>query len=110
MNAQSRVLEETFMKYSIPYRIYGGLRFYDRKEIKDIIAYLRVLDNPSDDVSVQRIINVPKRGIGAVTIKALQEAAAIMGNSIMEIINNLEQNKVLTGRVAPGNGIWQADG
>ena len=100
MNAQSRVLEETFMKYSIPYRIYGGLRFYDRKEIKDIIAYLRVLDNPSDDVSVQRIINVPKRGIGAVTIKALQEAAAIMGNSIMEIINNLEQNKVLTGRVA----------
>ena len=58
------------------------------------------MDNPSDDVSVQRIINVPKRGIGAVTIKALQEAAAIMGNSIMEIINNLEQNKVLTGRVA----------
>ena len=75
MNAQSRTIEEAFMKYGIPYQIYGGLRFYDRKEIKDIIAYLRVLDNPSDDVSVQRIINVPKRGIGNVTLGVLQEAA-----------------------------------
>jgi len=100
MNAQSRIIEETFMKYGIPYRIYGGLRFYDRKEIKDIIAYLRVLDNPSDNISVQRIINVPKRGIGDVTLRTLYEAAVSRGYSIMDIINNLDHNQVLTGRTA----------
>ena len=100
MNAQSRSIEEAFMKYGIPYRIYGGLRFYDRKEIKDIIAYLRVLDNPSDDVSVQRIINVPKRGIGSVTFGALQDAAISSKSSILEVINNLDSNRVLTNRTA----------
>ncbi|MGI6140350.1 MAG: ATP-dependent helicase [Caldicoprobacterales bacterium] len=100
MHAQSRSIEEAFMKYGIPYRIYGGLRFYERKEIKDIIAYLRVLVNPSDDVSVQRIINVPKRGIGNVTLAALQNAAASGESSIMEVIQNLDSNQVLTGRAA----------
>src|SRR5512143_378311 len=76
-NAQSRALEDALRNGSIPYRIFGGLRFYDRKEIKDIIAYLRVLQNPSDIVSLRRIINVPARGIGDTTIEKLEEAAAI---------------------------------
>lgn len=100
MNAQSRTIEEALMKYAIPYNIYGGLRFYDRKEIKDIIAYLRLLDNPYDDVSLQRIINTPKRGIGAVTVSNLQEAAASAGISVLEVIADLDNNKVLTGRTA----------
>ena len=67
-NAQSRVIEEAFMQYKIPYRIVGGLKFYDRKEIKDLIAYLRVIDNPVDNISLARIINVPKRNIGDTTL------------------------------------------
>ena len=100
MNAQSRVLEETFMKYAVPYNIYGGLRFYDRKEIKDIIAYLRLLDNPADDVSLQRIINVPKRGIGSATLASLQEAAVQRNLSILDMILDLDTNMVLSGRTA----------
>lgn len=64
MNAQSRVLEEMLVRAGIPYRIYGGMRFYDRKEVRDIVAYLRVIVNPADDVSLRRIINQPKRSIG----------------------------------------------
>lgn len=100
MNAQSRTIEEALMKYGIPYNIYGGLRFYDRKEIKDIIAYLRLLDNPYDDVSLQRVINTPKRGIGTVTVANLQEAAASAGISVLELIADLDNNKVLTGRAS----------
>ena len=70
-NAQSRVLEEMLMRAGIPYRIYGGLRFYDRKEVKDIVAYLRCIVNPNDDVSLRRIINQPKRAIGESTILEL---------------------------------------
>ncbi len=75
-NAQSRVLEEMLMRAGIPYRVYGGLRFYDRKEIKDIIAYLRCIINPSDDISLRRIINQPKRSIGESTIRELLQFAA----------------------------------
>jgi DNA helicase-2/ATP-dependent DNA helicase PcrA len=75
-NAQSRVLEEMLMRAGIPYRIYGGQRFYDRKEVKDIIAYLRCIVNPSDDVSLRRIINQPKRAIGESTIQELARYAA----------------------------------
>jgi DNA helicase II / ATP-dependent DNA helicase PcrA len=75
-NAQSRVLEEMLMRAGIPYRVYGGLRFYDHKEIKDIIAYLRCIVNPSDDISLRRIINQPKRSIGESTIRELLDAAA----------------------------------
>ncbi len=75
-NAQSRVLEEMLMRAGIPYRVYGGLRFYDRKEIKDIIAYLRCIINPSDDISLRRIINQPKRSIGESTIRELLLFAA----------------------------------
>ena len=74
-NAQSRVLEEMLMRAGIPYRVYGGLRFYDRKEIKDIIAYLRCIINPADDISLRRIINQPKRSIGESTIRELMQFA-----------------------------------
>ncbi|MCP8596417.1 UvrD-helicase domain-containing protein, partial [Acinetobacter baumannii] len=63
-NAQSRVLEETFMKSNMPYTMVGGQKFYDRKEIKDLLSYLRIIANSNDDISLQRIINVPKRGVG----------------------------------------------
>ena len=75
-NAQSRVIEEAFVQSGIKYRMYGGLRFYDRKEVKDILAYLRVMINPSDDISVRRIINVPKRSIGDTTVAELARYAA----------------------------------
>lgn len=75
-NAQSRVLEEMLVRAGIPYRIYGGLRFYDRKEVKDIVAYLRCIVNPADDVSLRRIINQPKRSIGDSTITELVRYAA----------------------------------
>jgi len=85
-NAQSRVLEEAMVKMRIPYRIIGGLRFYQRKEIKDILAYLRVIANPSDDISLLRIINVPKRGIGDATINSLKAAAEEGNQSIFQVI------------------------
>ena len=78
-NAQSRIPEEVFMQAGIPYRIFGGQKFYERKEIKDILAYLRVIANPADDISLSRIINVPKRAIGDTTVQALTEHAARQG-------------------------------
>lgn len=75
-NAQSRTIEEELLNRGIPYQIVGGLRFYQRKEIKDILAYLRVIDNPHDSVSLMRIINMPRRGIGAVTLDRLSEYRA----------------------------------
>ena len=86
INAQSRVLEDAFMKAGIPYRIFGGLRFYDRKEIKDIIAYLRLIQNPSDDIALKRIINVPKRGIGNTTLETAENIATGRGCSIYSMI------------------------
>jgi DNA helicase-2/ATP-dependent DNA helicase PcrA len=74
-NAQSRVFEETFMRSTIPYKVVGGVRFYERKEVKDLLAYLRVLVNPSDEVSLQRIINTPKRGIGDRALDTIGEIA-----------------------------------
>ncbi|MCU5746200.1 DNA helicase PcrA [Staphylococcus sp. SQ8-PEA] len=74
-NAQSRVLEETFMKANIPYVMVGGQKFYDRKEIKDLLSYLRIIANSNDDISLQRIINVPKRGIGPSSVDKIQQYA-----------------------------------
>lgn len=85
-NAQSRVLEEMLLKQGIPYRVLAGLRFYDRKEIKDIIAYLRVIHNPADSVSLKRIINEPKRGIGATTIGHAQDIADSIGASLFDVV------------------------
>lgn len=88
-NAQSRALEEMLMREAIPYRVLAGLRFYDRKEIKDIIAYLRVIYNPHDDISLRRIINEPKRKIGAATLDKLTGLSNQYGLSNFEIIENV---------------------
>lgn len=89
-NAQSRVIEEMLMREAIPYRVLAGLRFYDRKEIKDITAYLRVILNSSDDVSLKRIINEPKRKIGPATVDKAQQLADINRCSVFEIISSAE--------------------
>lgn len=91
MNAQSRVIEDTFIRGGIPYRIVGGLRFYDRKEIKDVLAYLRVIQNPDDDISLKRIINVPKRGIGNTTVGRLENIAVQRSESIYQVIMKASQ-------------------
>ncbi|WP_440113280.1 DNA helicase PcrA [Paenibacillus sp. QZ-Y1] len=85
-NAQSRVIEEILIKSDIPYQIVGGIKFYDRKEIKDILAYLRLLSNPDDDISLTRIINVPKRSIGDTTVGKLAAAAGERGISIFRVL------------------------
>ena len=89
-NMQSRALEDVFMQESIPYKVLGGSRFYDRKEIKDIIAYLRLIYNPHDDLSLHRIINEPKRKIGAATIDKVQAHADREGGSNFDIISNID--------------------
>ena len=89
-NAQSRVLEEAFVREGVPNRIYGGQRFYDRKEVKDLIAYMRALVNPDDDVSVRRIINEPRRGIGETTINALAVYAEDNALSLMAAVLDCE--------------------
>lgn len=87
-NAQSRVIEEILIKSDIPYQIVGGIKFYDRKEIKDMLAYLRLISNPDDDISLRRIINVPKRGIGDTTVEKLAAAAAARGISIFALLGH----------------------
>ena len=89
-NAQSRVIEEAFVRAGVPNRIYGGQRFYDRKEVKDLIAYMRALVNPDDDVSVRRIINEPKRGIGDSTVEALATYAGENELSLMAAVLDSE--------------------
>ena len=86
-NAQSRVVEEMLIKAGVPYRIFGGLKFYDRKEIKDIIAYLRLMQNPVDDVSLRRVINVPKRGIGDRTVEKIADLAARSEESLLGVLS-----------------------
>ncbi len=98
-NAQSRVLEEALMKENIPYKLYGGIRFYDRKEIKDILAYLKIIDNPVDDVNLQRIINVPKRGIGLKSIEKVAGYAAQRGESLFSALLDVDDIGSLSTRV-----------
>ena len=88
-NAQSRVIEEALRTAQIPYIIVGGLRFYDRKEIKDLLAYLRLIVRPNDDFSLRRVINLPTRGIGATTVDRIAELAAQRGVSLHEVIAEL---------------------
>lgn len=88
MNTLSRIIEEAFMKSSIPYRIIGGHKFYDRKEIKDIISYLKLLENPNDDYALKRVINVPKRGIGDTTFENIRAISLEEGIPAFEIIRN----------------------
>ena len=87
-NAQSRVIEEALQSNNIPYRIYGGLSFYQRKEIKDVIAYCRLVSNPHDEEAFRRVINYPARGIGATTIQKIQNAAAEHGVSMWDVATN----------------------
>ena len=90
-NAQSRVLEEKLMRYAIPYTMVGGTKFYDRKEIKDVLAYLRLLYNPEDSLSLTRIINVPKRNIGATTMEHVAAYAAEQGISLFEALSSTDE-------------------
>jgi DNA helicase-2/ATP-dependent DNA helicase PcrA len=94
VNAQSRALEETFLRYGVPYKLVGGTRFYQRQEIKDIIAYLRVIHNPQDNVSLTRIINVPGRGIGQKTINTLQSWAKAHDTSLSEALRQVSHNVI----------------
>lgn len=97
-NAQSRAIEEACISHAIPYRIYGGLKFYDRKEIKDIVAYLKLIYNPNDSQSFKRIVNVPKRSIGDTTIKNLQAIADSQDISLFEAVLNLEDVEGLNSK------------
>ena len=90
-NAQSRVVEEGFLTSNIPYRVVGAYYFYNRKEIKDLIAYLRLIYNPHDEISLRRIINVPKRGIGEAAIKTLEQTAILNGTSMFESLSTKKE-------------------
>ncbi|HEX9891289.1 MAG TPA: DNA helicase PcrA [Actinomycetota bacterium] len=97
-NAQSRVLEDVFMKAGIPYRVIGGVRFYERREVKDITAYLKVLVNPQDVVSARRIINTPKRGIGDQTVAVLESFARDEGITLIQAARRAEEIALLSPR------------
>ena len=104
MNAQSNIIEQTFIREGIPYTVFGGLKFYDRKEIKDILAYLAVIHNPTDVLRLRRIINEPKRGIGDATVTAVEQIASDLGESPLQILRDCEsyapiakKSKVLLG-------------
>jgi DNA helicase-2/ATP-dependent DNA helicase PcrA len=97
-NAQSRALEEAFRKNAIPYEIVGGTRFYERKEIKDILAYLRLLANPTDEVSLLRILNFPTRGIGDVTIEHVRKFSILHSISIFDSLKRIDEITELTDR------------
>jgi len=100
-NAQSRVVEEILIKSEIPYQIVGGIKFYDRKEIKDILSYLRLISNPDDDNSLLRVVNVPKRGLGDTSMAKVQEEATRKGVSILRLLN--EEDGLL------GDGLYYLD-
>ena len=91
MNAQSRAIEDILMREDIPYKVIGGLKFYERKEIKDIIAYLRLIHNTADNLSLKRIINEPKRGIGKTSLEQIQKISDKTGASMYEIIKNAQE-------------------
>ncbi|MEL6160980.1 MAG: DNA helicase PcrA [Cyanobacteria bacterium J06554_11] len=97
-NAQSRAMEEVLTRFSIPYRVVGGLRFYDRREIKDLLAYMRLAVNPADSVSLRRIINTPRRGIGKTTLDNLDKAANELGVPLWDIVKDETSVKTLAGR------------
>ncbi len=99
-NAQSRTFEEVLVRNNINYRVVGGMRFYDRKEIKDILAYLRVLVNPADRVSLLRIINLPRRGIGKETINRLVETATELEVPLFELLQRQETVRMIASRAA----------
>jgi len=99
-NAQSRALEEVLLQRGIPYHLVGGVRFYDRKEIKDILAYLKVLVNPYDTLSIRRILNAPPRGLGKATLKKLEDFAAGKGESLFYSLMHLDEVPELRGKAS----------
>lgn len=98
--AQSRGLEDSLLKANIPYKIVGGLKFYSRKEIQDTMAYLRLIDNPADNISFNRIVNVPKRGIGPTSVEKLSDYAASLNMNWLEAINHLANSNIPKGTQA----------
>ena len=100
-NAQSRVLEESLMRFGIPYKVVGGTRFYDRREIKDAMAYLRAVANPADEISVKRVLGVPKRGVGESSVAKLDALAASTGTTFVEAMRHAN-DAGLTGSAARG--------
>jgi DNA helicase-2/ATP-dependent DNA helicase PcrA len=100
VNAQSRALEEAFLRYGVPYKLVGGTRFYQRQEVKDVIAYLRVIHNPQDDVGLTRIISVPGRGIGSKTINTLQSWARAHNTCLFEALEQVANEKNVSQRIA----------
>ena len=101
-NAQSRAMEEALVRWGIPYLVVGGLRFYDRREIKDVLAYLRLLVNPADSVSLLRVLNVPRRGIGKTTVERLNDASSQLGVPLWDVVSDAEAVRSLGGRSARG--------
>jgi DNA helicase-2/ATP-dependent DNA helicase PcrA len=101
-NAQSRAMEESLVRWGIPYLVVGGLRFYDRREIKDVLAYLKLLVNPADTVSLLRVLNTPKRGIGKTTIERLTDASSQLGIPLWDVVSDAEAVRSLGGRSAKG--------
>ncbi|NET09777.1 MAG: UvrD-helicase domain-containing protein [Symploca sp. SIO2B6] len=101
-NAQSRTFEEQLVRFDIPHKVVGGLRFYDRREIKDIVSYLRAIANPADSVSIKRVINTPKRGVGKTTLDRIDTAAEQLGVPIWELLQDETSVKTLAGRSAKG--------
>src|SRR5699024_8861688 len=93
-NAQSRAVEDTLMKANMNYQVVGGLKFYERKEIKDLLAYLRLIANPDDDISFERVVNVPKRGIGAASVDKLRSYGVNYDLSLFQVIDEVEQTGV----------------
>ena len=89
-NAQSRVVEEAFMRLGVPYKVVGGTRYYDRREIRDAMAYLRAVVNPTDEVSIKRVLNVPKRGVGDTSVAKLDAYAAETGNGFLDALRNAD--------------------
>ena len=100
-NAQSRVVEEALIRYGVPYKVIGGTRFYDRREIKDAMAYLRAISNPADEISIKRVLNVPKRGVGDTSIAKLDTWARETGEGFMDAMRNAEEAG-LSGSAARG--------
>ncbi|WP_062260092.1 DNA helicase II [Endozoicomonas arenosclerae] len=103
-NAQSRILEEAMLRASIPYRIYGGQRFFERAEIKNALAYLRLVSSPNDDTSLERVINIPTRGIGEKTVEKLRETARTQGTSLWGAIKNVVAASAIGGKAGRSLG------
>ena len=101
MNSQSNMIERAFVKAGVPYKIIGGLRFFERKEIRDMVAYLSVINNPSDSVRLKRIINEPKRGIGDSTVAAAEQISAQLGIPLFEVIANAESYAAMQKKLKP---------